>query len=295
MILVAGSTGYLGGMIARRLLADGRGVRILTREGSAWQSLKAAGAQVAFGDLKAPATLDAAVEGVDVVVTTANSAQRGGADDIQTVDTDGNRHLIDAARKAAVKQFVFVSAFGAASDSPVPLFRAKAQSEAHLRSSGLPFTILAPDGFMDVWLPMIVVGPALGGQPVTIVGDGRRRHSFIAVGDVAAFATASIGHPEAINRYLPLGGPEAISWRDVIAAFERRLGRSLPIVTLAPGQPLPGLPEIIGHLMAGLETYDSVIPMTETARTFGVTSTSLDDFVQGVLGHPGQATTDVVA
>ena len=77
-----------------------------------------------------------------------------------------------------------------------------------------------------------------------------------------AFATASIGHPEAINRHLPLGGPEAVSWRDVIATFERRLGRPLPVVTLSPGQPLPGLPEIIGHPMAGLETYDSVIPMT---------------------------------
>ena len=229
-----------------------------------------------------------------MIVTTANSAQRGGADNVQTVDTAGNRHLIDAAREAAVRQFVFVSAFGATVDSPVPLFRAKAQSEAHLRSSGLPFTILAPDGFMDVWIPMIVVGPALGGQPVTIVGDGRRRHSLIAVGDVAAFATASIGHPEAINRYLPLGGPEALSWRDVIDAFERRLDRSLPVVTLSPGQPLPGLPEIIGQLMAGLETYDSVIPMTETARTFGVRMTSLDDFVLRMPESQGPAMTGVL-
>jgi len=172
MILVVGATGHLGGLITRTLLSEGRTVRILARQDSTWQPLHAAGAQVAIGDLKSRPTLDAACTGVDVVVTTANSAQRAGADTTQTVDTDGNRHLIDAARESGVKQFVFVSAFGVTPDSPVPLFRAKALTEAYLRSSGLTFTILAPDVFMDVWIPM-VVGPALRGLPVTIIGDGR--------------------------------------------------------------------------------------------------------------------------
>ena len=288
MILVVGATGQLGGLIVRTLLSEGRAVRILARQESTWQPLEAAGAQVAIGDLKSRPTLDAACEGVDVVVTTANSAQRAGVDTTQTVDTDGNRQLIDAARQAGVKQFVFVSAFGVTLESPVPLFRAKALTEAYLRSSGLAYTILAPDVFMDVWIPM-VVGPALRGLPVTIVGDGRRKHSFIAVQDVAAFAAAAVDSPAAMNRHLPLGGPAAVSWRDVIAAFERALGRDVPVVTLAPGQPLPGLPEAIGQLMAGLESYDSVIPMAETTRAFGVTQTNLDQFVQLMLESSGDA------
>lgn len=283
MILVVGASGRLGGVITRTLLSQGRTVRILARQDSAWQSLRAAGAQVAIGDLKSRSTLDTACEGVDVVVTTANSAQRGGADTTQTVDTDGNRHLIDAARQSGVQQFVFVSAFGVTLDSPVPLFRAKALTEAYLRASGLPYTILAPDAFMDVWIPM-VVAPALRGLPVTIVGDGRRKHCFIAARDVAAFAAAAIDAQAAINRHLPLGGPSAVSWRDVIAALERALGRDVPVVTVAPGQPLPGLPEAIGQLMAGLELYDSVIPMTETTRVFGVTQTNLDQFLHSMLG-----------
>jgi uncharacterized protein YbjT (DUF2867 family) len=219
------------------------------------------------------------------VITTANSAQRGGADNTQTVDTDGNRHLIDAARNAGVKQFIFVSAHGVTTDSPVPLFRAKAISEAYLRSSGLPHLILAPDVFMDVWIPMIVVGPALAGRPVTIIGEGSRKHSLIAVDDVANFAIAGIGHPEAMNSHVSLGGPEAVSWRDVVAAFERHSGRSIPVVSLAPGQPLPGLPEIIGHLMAGMDTYDSEIEMAATAKTFGVKQTDLDQFLVGILAQ----------
>src|SRR5690606_17487490 len=175
-------------------------------------------------------TLDAACDGVDVVITTANSALRGGADTVQTVDIEGNRNLIDAARAAGAGQFVFVSAFGVTTDRPVPFFRSKALSESHLRESGLPYTILAPDVFMDVWFPMIL-GPALGGAPVTIVGQGVRKHSFIAAADVAAFAVASVGHPGALNRRLPLGGPDAVSWRDAIGILERALSREIPVVT----------------------------------------------------------------
>ena len=282
MILVVGATGHLGGLIATSLLTRNASVRIMLRAGSDRQSLRNAGAQVAMGDLTSPATLDAACEGVDVVVTTANSALRGGADNVLTVDIAGNRHLIDAARRAGVQQFVFVSAFGVTTDSPIPLFRAKALSETYLRQSGVPYTILAPDAFMDVWLPM-VIGPALSGGPVTLVGQGLRKHSFIAAADVAAFAVASIGRADAMNRYLPLGGPDAVSWQDVISVVERVLSREIPVVSVAPGHAIPGLPDVVASLMAGLETYDSTIPMAHLARAFDVTQTRLDDFVRGML------------
>ena len=282
MILVVGATGQLGGMIATSLLARSAPVRILVRPGSEFRALVEAGAEPAVGDLKSRATLDAACDGVDVVITTANSALRGGADNVDTVDIEGNRHLIDAASNARVGQFVFVSALGVSPDSPVPLFRAKALSEAYLRESGLPYTILAPDAFMDVWFPM-VLGPALGGAPVTVVGTGVRKHSFVAAADVAAFATASVGRADALNRHVPLGGPDALSWREVIAAFERALSREIPILSVAPGQSLPGLADIVATLMAGLDTYDSVVPMSETARQFGVQQTRVEDLVAGML------------
>ena len=62
MILVVGATGALGGLIARRLLADGRKVRILVRPGSTYQPLVAAGAEAIIGDLKEPSSLRAACQ-----------------------------------------------------------------------------------------------------------------------------------------------------------------------------------------------------------------------------------------
>ena len=77
MILVVGSTGNLGGSIARRLLAEGKEVRILVRPGSSYRDLVDDGAEPVTGDLKEPASLHAACAGVDALVTTANAIGRG--------------------------------------------------------------------------------------------------------------------------------------------------------------------------------------------------------------------------
>lgn len=280
MILVAGATGALGGMITRRLLDRGEPVRILVRQGSDFRTLADQGAQPVFGDLKDPASLKQAVQGVETVITTANSAARGGEDDPQSVDWQGNRNLVDAAKEAGVGHFIYISALPADAASEDPFLRAKGQTAEYLRDSGVPYTILAPNLFMESWIAMIVGMPLQAGQPITLVGEGRRKHTFISAEDVADFAVAAVNHPEAKNRYIPLGGPEALSWRDVVAAHERALGREVPVRWIEPGEPLPGLPDMVTGLMAALEMFDTPLPMEEAARTFGVSLTSVDEYVR---------------
>src|SRR5712691_12768026 len=277
MILVVGATGNLGGAVTRMLLAQGQSARILARSQSNYQPLAEAGAQVVLGDLKQRGSLDPACEGVETVITTANSAAGGGADNPQTVDWEGNRNLIDAAKAAGVKQFIFVSLTHADPNSTVPFFQSEGKTEEYLRASGIPYTILAPDMFMEVWVAMVVGMPALMGQPVTIVGGGRRKHSFISAGDVAAFMLAAIGNPAAINQKLLLGGPHPLSFRDAVAIYERVLGHQIQIRSVAAGSPVPGLPQMVAQLLAGLDTYDSPLDMTETARTFGIQLTPLEE------------------
>jgi uncharacterized protein YbjT (DUF2867 family) len=277
MILVVGATGNLGGAVTRMLLAQGQPIRILARSQSNYQPLADAGAQVELGDLKQRDSLYAACQGADTIITTANSAARGGEDNVQTVDLEGNRNLIDAAKAAGINQFIFVSVLNADPHSPVPFIQAKGKTEDYLRASGIPYTIIAPNGYMEVMVARIVGMPAMMGQPVTIVGGGRRKHSFISAGDVAAFILAAISNPAAINQKLLLGGPQPLSFRDAVAIYERALGHQIQVRSVAPGEPVPGLPQMIAHLLAALDTYDSPVEMTGTARTFGIQLTPLEE------------------
>ncbi|GAA1864643.1 hypothetical protein GCM10009715_09750 [Paeniglutamicibacter psychrophenolicus] len=285
MILLIGGTGQLGGLIARRLLLRGEEVRVLVRDPSApaARALVEAGARLVPGDLTDPASLRAACESVQGIITTANSMSRGLPDTIDSVDQHGNANLIDAATGAGVGRFVFISALGADPHHPMPLLQAKGETEQRLRQGTLDWTVLQPDFYMDM-LPMAVIGaPALSGGTVTLVGEGRRRHSIIAMKDVAGYAVAAFARPESIGRVLRLGGPEAVSWRDVLDSFERHLGREVPVRFVAPGQPLPGQPEMVSGLLALLETYDSALDTRALARSHGVVPTTLDGFVRGAV------------
>jgi NADH dehydrogenase len=158
---------------------------------------------------------------VKTVLSTASSTlSRQPGDSIESVDLRGHLHLVQAARNADVKHVVFVSF----AKGPVdfPLQTAKRAVENDLISSGLGYTILQPTYFMEVWL-----GPALGFDAVKgavrILGTGEARTTWISYLDVARFAAVAVDNPRASGRVLPLGGPEALSARQVLGIF-RELG-----------------------------------------------------------------------
>ncbi len=273
----------LGGTIVRRLLERGEEVRALVRDPAGERLLKEAGAETASGDLKDPASLRAACEGTSTLITTANSVARGGDDNVQTVDLDGNRNLIEAASRSGVEHFIFVSAQGEDAESPVPFLRAKGITSRRLRESGMAYTVLMPDAYMDVWFPLVVLMPSAAKQPVMLVGEGVRKHYFIAVDDVAGYAAGAVRNDAAIGDFL-IGGPSPLSWHDVISAFESVKGVRLEIQSLQAGAPMPGFPDGASGFMTVLETYDSPEPISsaEAERIFGVRLTTVDEFMRQV-------------
>jgi NADH dehydrogenase len=261
------------------LLDRGEAVRALVRPAASATALQQAGAEIAWGDLREPASLDAACRGVRTVISTASATNRSD-DTPENVDGRGTQHLIDAARKAGVEHFILLSTVGASPDSMVPAFRAKAAAEAHLKQSGFAWTIIQPAGFMGVWFGMMIELPLSQGQPVTLVGESRHRHSFIAEKDVAAFVVAATRNPAARNATLVLGGPAAVTFREVVQAYEQETGRTIPVRSVAPGAPIPLLPEPVWGIAAALESFDTVIPMTDLAQSWGVPLTSAREFAR---------------
>lgn len=286
-VLVVGATGMLGGLITRRLLHDGRPVRALVRPGSAHEELASAGAALVFGDLKAPESLVEACRDTDVVITTATASHRGGEDTVETVDAEGNRALIDAARDAGVRQFIFTSAYQARPDAPVPLLRAKSDAEAYLRASGMPYTILRPVAFLDIWIGFIIGSQLRAGPTVRIVGNGTARWEFVGVGDVAELAARVVDDPAARNASLPFAG-DAASFREVLARIEQALGAHLKVESVSPDAELPGLPPVVPMLWSMIEHEAQTMPAAglETARAFGITPLTVAEYVRSTFGAP---------
>lgn len=229
MILVVGSTGFLGSDIVRRLAASGKQVSALVRASSDPAKralLQASGATLVDGDLKDAASLRRACEGVDTVISTASATlSRGGGDNIETVDRHGQTQLVEAAGAAGVRHLIYVSVSGNL-DGESPLFNAKRGVETQLREGRLTYTIVRPSFFMEVWLSPILGFDPAGGR-VRIYGTGDQPISMISVPDVAAYVAGCVDNPAVENQTIELGGPEPTSYNTVVRLFERALGRTI--------------------------------------------------------------------
>ncbi len=184
------------------------------------------GATLFHGDLKDAASLRAACEGIDTVVSTASATiSRGAGDNIFSVDRDGQLALVDAARTAGVRHFIYVS-FSGNMNAPFPLSDAKRAVERRLRESGMTYTIVRPSFFMDVWLSPHAGFDPVGGQ-VRIYGSGDAPVSLVSASDVAAYVAECVDNPAVHNQVIEFGGPEPVSPNAVVALFEAALGKSI--------------------------------------------------------------------
>ncbi len=287
MILVAGATGVLGLEIVRRLRAAGRPVRALVRATSGAEKvaeLARLGAETVRGDLKDRASLDQAARGVDAVISTVSTivtAQPG--DSLSETDGAGTRNLIDAAKAAGAKDFVFVS-FDISRAPDSPLTTAKRDAERHLERSGMTFTILQPSLFMESWLgPFLFADTAAG--TAKVYGAGTQGIRYIAVADVAEMAVRSLTEPSARNATIPFGGPEPTSQRDAVRLFEEAYGKPFTVIEV-PEQALEAqwsaardpFEKSFAALMLGVARglgSDVDVP----PKKFGLTMTSPRDWV----------------
>lgn len=243
MILVCGATGMVGGEICQLLSEQGIPFKALVRSSSDSKkvdNLRNLGAKITLGDVRSAETINAACQGVDTVICTVSSmpfSYEAGNNDIEQVDRQGLIALIDAAKAAGVKHFIYTS-FSKNIDLDFPLRNAKRAAEKHLKESGLTFTILRPSYFMEVWLSP-AVGFDAAHAKAQIYGDGNKPISWISYKDVAKFAVESITNQAANNTELELGGPEAVSPNMVIKLYEDKLSQLFE-VSAVPVEVLQG-------------------------------------------------------
>src|SRR4029077_17320537 len=122
--------------------------RVLTRDRRRAAHLEGSRVEVIEGDVRDGGSLGGAMAGVSTVVSAIHGFGDIGNVSPASVDRDGNRRLIDAAA-AANATVVLMSIVGASAEHPMELFRMKHAAEEHLRSSGVPWTIVRATAFAE--------------------------------------------------------------------------------------------------------------------------------------------------
>lgn len=184
MIVVVGGSGLLGRQIVGTLTAQGERVRVVVRDTIRARRTLGVDVDVRGGDVRQPGQLDEVLSGVTTVVSAFHGFLGGRGNGPQEVDVAGNRHVVDAARRAGAS-VVLVSMIGATADSDLELARAKHAAEEHLRNSGTPWTIVRSGLFLETWLAILTQTAGRSGRPV-VFGRGDRLLPFVSATDVAA-------------------------------------------------------------------------------------------------------------
>jgi len=289
MVLVVGATGLLGREVCRRLAVRNHPVRALVRTTSVQvkiDALRGWGASIVTGDLKDRASLERAVAGATTIVSTASSTlSREPGDSIDTVDREGQLNLVEAARRAGIERFIFVS-FRNNPNLPSPLSAAKRAVENAIRD--MNFTSIQASFFMEVWL-----SPALGfdyaNAAARIYGDGHARISWVSFQDVAEFCVAAVENPATQRRVIEFGGPEPLSPLQVVRIFEEEGGRKfqvdhVPEAAMREQFESAGdsLQKSFAALMLGW-VYGDKIDMSAMLKEFPMQMTSVREYARQVL------------
>jgi uncharacterized protein YbjT (DUF2867 family) len=243
MILVTGGTGTTGKEIIAELQNLGAaGVRALVRDTAKASFIRGAGFETVEGDFDRPETLDAALAGVERALLLTPPSPK---------TFEFQRDFIDSAKRAGVRRVVKFSAFGADASAPEGFGKWHGQAEDYLKQSGLAWTMLRPNFFMQNLL----------GQARQIAAEGRiyqpvgdASASFIDVRDIAAVAARTLVEEGHEGEAYVLTGPEALSYADVAAKLSEATGREVSYVPISPeqfrqGALAAGLPEwLVGAL-----------------------------------------------
>lgn len=209
-LAVTGSTGHVGGEVARLLAGAGFEQKLFVRDPG--RAPKLPGATVAAGSYADKPSAVEALRGSEVLfmVSGAEAADR----------VDQHRTFVDAAAEAGVRHIVYTSFLAAAPDATFTLGRDHWATEEHIRNSGLQYTFLRDNFYLDV-LPLFV------GEDGALRGPaGNGRVAGVARTDVARTAVVVLQDPPAhIGRTYDLTGPEAISLGEAAAIITRVTGR----------------------------------------------------------------------
>jgi uncharacterized protein YbjT (DUF2867 family) len=222
MILITGATGMVGSEVVKRLSAQGVQVRAVTRDPRKAEANPLPSVELVHGDFEDPESMRRACSGVDRAFLLTNSTERTEQHQIA---------FTRMAQQSGVRHIVKLSQLHADAGSPGRFLRYHAAVEAAIQASGLTFTFLRPNLYMQ---GLLNFQQSIQQQSAFFAAAGDARISMVDVRDLADVAVAALTSAQHDNKIYSLTGPEALTFTDMARQLSKALGRAITFVDVPP-------------------------------------------------------------
>jgi uncharacterized protein YbjT (DUF2867 family) len=280
-ILVLGGTGLLGRPVVDRLVADGRLVRVLSRDPDRARVTLPASVEVVGGDVTDPGSVAAAVSGCDGVhISVGGPVDRASAEVVAQVAAGGG-----------VERVTYVS--GSTVDERnrwFPMVAQKLDAEAAVIASGVPYTILRPTWPMEQLPRFVRDGRA------TVIGDVLPGWHWFAAADLARMVSTAFTSPQAAGRVLYVHGPHALSMVEALREYcaAAHPGVEVSVLPVAAARALASrsgdpMLSMMAQMMAYFDAAQELGDPAEANAILGAPTTTLAQWIDQDAGFRSSA------
>jgi uncharacterized protein YbjT (DUF2867 family) len=298
MILLLGATGCLGTQVLRRLLTMRLPVRIITRGQADWQSsfadrFKSHGVEVRYADFTQTERLAQAVEGCDAVINTIGALRCKNPSDINRINFEITKDLIEVSRQCNVPRFIQIGCLGATEHGSNPYFQAKWRADEAVKASQASWTILRPSFmFGEKFEFKEIVDPIARFKLfLPVFGSGVNHIAPVAVENVAECVLLSLHDRSTVGQVYELTGPDSFTMTQLLETLRKHAGLSggtmnIPLdSTLKAGSFLArGLPATIFNMdLVHMLTSESASTRNDLTDKFGIKGTSLNSYLDSAV------------
>jgi uncharacterized protein YbjT (DUF2867 family) len=220
MILLTGVTGKTGGETAKKLVEKGANLRAIVRDEAKAADLKAAGVELVVGDLSDADTVSKALDGAEKAFMLLPNGEQ---------QLEMEKQFVDLSVAAGIKHLVKMSSMEAVGDAQTPIPQAHWATEEYIRASGLDWTMVKPNFFMQ---NLLASAATIKDQHKFFLpmGDGTTGMADVRdIGAVCAEVLTGDGHA---GKSYEITGPEVLSFYDVAERFSEVLGEKVEYVAL---------------------------------------------------------------
>lgn len=241
MILVTGATGFIGRHVVQQLMAAHLPVRCLLPEHRTnqlpWDTTSEYAPEIVVGNILDEEAIFRAVTGVHTIIHLESAMWWGRERNLERIEVSGTNRLIAAARSARVGRIIYLSQLGAAPSSAFTLHRIKGQAEDLVRRSGLAFTIIRPGlvfGSGDAFVSHLAMMMSSNFVFFLMPGDGDTVLHPIYIDDLVRAIMLSLESVHVVDKVIEIGGPEYITFEDMLLTIMRVTGKYRLIFSVPP-------------------------------------------------------------